>query len=118
MDLTQTTFDRQIQIYTACAVKKGAMYIDGLKEGKDCKELYNEARIMMGLIESIRGFDLTVTSCISNEQIQIILNKLKKLCSLPCKEVINFQDGCLEADQGGWIELDQSNEKLCQDQST
>lgn len=115
MDLTQTTFDRQIHIYTACAVKKGAMYIDGLKQGKDCKELYQDAKIMKGLIEGIRGFDLAVTSCISNEQIQIILNKLKKLCSIPCNEVINFRGNCLIATQGGNLYASQGK-RLCASQ--
>lgn len=117
MTLTQTNFDRLIQIYTASAVKKGALYIELLKKGEDCKKLFSDAKFMISIIESIRGFDLSITNCISNNDIELMLSKLQSLCACSFSKIINFQIGCLEADQGGSLETDQNIGKLCQDQN-
>lgn len=114
--LTQETFEKQLQIYGACAVKKGALYIENLKKGIECSELFSDATLMIGLIKSIECFDISITSCVSNDKIQIILNKLKALCSLSWEDVINFRSGCLSANQGGGLLANQGG-RICPNQN-
>lgn len=47
---------RSLKIYNCCAAKKGAQYIRDLADGKDCDTLFEDAELMIGLIDSIAGF--------------------------------------------------------------
>lgn len=53
--LTKASIKKSLQIASACAVKKGTQYFDGLKNGKDCPEKLEEAELMAGMVDSICG---------------------------------------------------------------
>lgn len=55
-ELIGSDIRRQLQIYNACASKKGADYIEKFEKEIPCDNLKNDAEMMVGLIDSIVGF--------------------------------------------------------------
>lgn len=63
----QGNLERSLKIYNCCASKKGAEYISKFNSGKDCPELFQDAELMVGLVDSLVGFKLE-GSIISGDQ--------------------------------------------------
>jgi len=112
MELTATNIKQSLQIFNACASKKGAEYIRNLSLGKNCSELFSDATLMAGLIDSIKGINPAIDTCISAEKIQIILNKLSVLCSTACENIVNFSNNNMLYENGNEMLYEDGNEML------
>lgn len=56
MILTSENINRQLQIMNCCAAKKGAEYITKFENKIPCDNLFEDAELMIGLIDGIIGF--------------------------------------------------------------
>lgn len=98
--LTQEDFILQLRLYNCCAANKIAQYIDGFKSGKDCEKLYDDAKFMFNLIDSIVCMiPSTEGNSLTDNELMTILSKLKELCGDTFRKAFQitrtFSDGTL-----------------------
>lgn len=97
--ITQTLVQRRLQIASCCAAKKGYNYLKNYEEkGKSDQSKLDEIELLLSFIDSITTYIgnyngspvLSGNRCLTDAQINNILNRLCKICDAPCTSYINF----------------------------
>lgn len=93
MALTAENITTKLQIYNCCAAYKANEYAAELKKGRDCTDKLEELNLLMGYINSIKGYDPdNENNCITLEEVEFILNACGTICdACSCKDYVNFQ---------------------------
>lgn len=101
MLLSSESIRKRLIISNCCAAKKGYNYIVNYEEkGKSNKAILDEIELLLALIDSIliytRQFDgndvIDGDTCLTDAQINNILNKLCQICDAPCQTYVNFEE--------------------------
>lgn len=84
----------QRKIFAACAAQTGYDYLLAKRKGAHCEEDFNRAVLMISLVDSLQNFnpepetDNKDVGFITNEQAESILEKLSKLCTYRCEDLV------------------------------
>lgn len=97
--ITQALVIRRLQIANCCSAKKGYNYLKNYEEkGKSDQSKLVEIELVLAYIDSLVKYIgdyngspvLSSDRCLTDAQINNILNAMCKICDAPCTSYINF----------------------------
>ncbi len=100
MQITKAAVKLRLQIANCCAAKKGYNYIVNYTEkGKSNQAELNEIELLVDLIDTMliytrdyNGAEVVAgDTCLTDAQMNNILNKLCQICDAPCQTYVNFE---------------------------
>ena len=95
MNLQQLTTQRTI--FACCAARTGYDYLLAKRKGTHCEADFERAVTMISLVDALKNFnpdtiqDNKDNGFITNEQAESIIEKLEKLCTYNCDELVPFE---------------------------
>lgn len=97
--LTASFIKKRLIIANCCSVKKGYDYLINYSErGKSNQSKLDEIETLLSFIDSIINYTQTINGidivlgniCITQAQINNILDGICKICDAPCTSYVNF----------------------------